>query len=69
MLRIYREKAEILTIAVVTVLLDMGTFNKITTLYLLHFSCIQLCNLMYYCSMPDLPVHHHLPEFTQTHVH
>ena len=21
------------------------------------------------CSMPDLPVHHQLPEFTQTHVH
>ena len=21
------------------------------------------------CSMPDLPVHHHLPELTQTHVH
>ena len=21
------------------------------------------------CSMPGLPVHHHLPEFTQTHVH
>ena len=21
------------------------------------------------CSMPDLPVHHRLPEFTQTHVH
>ena len=21
------------------------------------------------CNMPDLPVHHQLPEFTQTHVH
>ena len=21
------------------------------------------------CSTPGLPVHHHLPEFTQTHVH
>ena len=21
------------------------------------------------CTMPDLPVHHHLPELTQTHVH
>ena len=21
------------------------------------------------CSMPGLPVHHHLPEFTQTHIH
>ena len=26
------------------------------------------CNLMD-CSMPSLPVHHQLPEFTQTHVH
>ena len=27
--------------------------------------CPTLCNLMN-CSMPGLPVHHHLPEFTQT---
>ena len=27
-----------------------------------------LCNLMN-CSTPGLPVHHQLPEFTQTHVH
>ena len=27
-----------------------------------------LCDLMN-CSMPGLPVHHQLPEFTQTHVH
>ena len=31
-------------------------------------SCLTLCNPMN-CSMPGLPVHHHLPEFTQTHVH
>ena len=31
-------------------------------------SCVQLCNPMN-CSTPGLPVHHHLPEFTQTHVH
>ena len=31
-------------------------------------SCPTLCNPMI-CSMPGLPVHHHLPEFTQTHVH
>ena len=31
-------------------------------------SCPTLCNPMN-CSMPGLPVHHHLPEFTQTHVH
>ena len=31
-------------------------------------SCPTLCNPMD-CSMPGLPVHHHLPEFIQTHVH
>ena len=31
-------------------------------------SCPTLCNPMD-CSMPALPVHHQLPEFTQTHVH
>ena len=31
-------------------------------------SCLTLCNPMR-CSMPGLPVHHQLLEFTQTHVH
>ena len=31
-------------------------------------SCPTLCDPMN-CSTPGLPVHHHLPEFTQTHVH
>ena len=31
-------------------------------------SCPILCDLMNQ-SMPGLPVDHHLPEFTQTHVH
>ena len=31
-------------------------------------SCPTLCNPMN-CSTPDLPVHHQLPDFTQTHVH
>ena len=30
--------------------------------------CPTLCDFMN-CSMPGLPVHHQLPEFTQTHVH
>ena len=30
-------------------------------------SCLTLCSAMD-CSMPGLPVHHQLPEFTQTHV-
>ena len=31
-------------------------------------SCLTLCDPMD-CSMPGFPVHNHLPEFTQTHVH
>ena len=31
-------------------------------------SCLTLCDPMN-CSMPGLPVHHQLPEFTETHVH
>ena len=31
-------------------------------------SCPTLCDPMNH-SMPSLPVHHQLPEFTQTHVH
>ena len=31
-------------------------------------SCLTVCNSMN-CSMPGFPVHHQLPECTQTHVH
>ena len=31
-------------------------------------SCLTLCDPMN-CRTPDLPVHHQIPEFTQTHVH
>ena len=34
----------------------------------LFLLCLTLCNPVD-CSMPGLPVHHQLPEFTQTHVH
>ena len=30
--------------------------------------CLTLCDPMH-CSTPGLPIHHQLPEFTQTHVH
>ena len=51
-------------------------FNFIYFFYFLNFkifnsymhSCPTLCDPMN-CSMPDLPVHHQLPEFTQIHVH
>ena len=41
-------------------------FTNISSVQLL--SCVRLCNPMD-CSTPGLPVHHQLPEFTQTHVH
>ena len=41
---------------------QLNQFSSVTQLY------PTLCNPMD-CSTPDLPVHHQLPEFTQTHVH
>ena len=40
----------------------MGQFSSVAQ------SCLTLCDPMNH-STPGLPVHHHLPEFTQTHVH
>ena len=47
--------------------------KKIYISYISQFSsvaqsCLTLCDPMD-CSTPGLPVHHQLPEFTQTHVH
>ena len=44
------------------VILTSVQFSSVTQ------SCPTLCDPMN-CSMPGLPVHHQLPEFTQTHVH
>ena len=41
---------------------ENNQFSSVTQL------CLTLCNPMNR-STPGLPVHHHLPEFTQTHVH
>ena len=43
-------------------MLIISSVNSVTQL------CLTLCNPMD-CSMPGFPVHHQLPEFTQTHVH
>ena len=54
-----------------------GTFLKITEIILM-FSSVQFSSVAQLCptlcdpmnrSTPGLPVHHHLPEFTQTHIH
>ena len=44
------------------VMTNLVQFSSVTQ------SCPTLCDPMN-CSMPGLPVHHQLPEFTQTHVH
>ena len=51
-------------------LLGILRLNEITSISLesVAQSCPTLCNTMN-SSMPGLPVHHQLPEFTQTHVH
>ena len=43
-----------------------GNYSRVSSVQLL--SHVQLCDPMN-CSTPGLPVHHQLPESTQTHVH
>ena len=52
---------------------ELVSLNAILYFYNFQFSsvaqsCPTLCDPMN-CSTPGLPVHHQLPEFTQTHVH
>ena len=59
------DKARILkgcTISVILLLFSSVQFSSVTQ------SCLTLCDPMN-PSTPGLPVHHQLPEFTQTHVH
>ena len=46
----------------VWITISSGQFSSVAQ------SCLTLCDPMNH-STPGLPVHHHLPEFTQTHVH
>ena len=48
--------------------IDTDTVNCIVQFSSVAQSCLTLWDSMD-CSMPGLPVHHQLPEFTQTHVH
>ena len=47
---------------------DLSYFLEVICCCSVTQSCPTLCDPMD-CSMPGLPVLHHLPEFTQTHVH
>ena len=44
-----------------------GTFDASQSVSLVTQLCLTLCNPMDYT--PGLPIHHQLPEFTQTHVY
>ena len=46
----------------------LGVQNEAVQFSSVAQSCPTLCDPMS-CSTPGLPVHHQLPEFTQTHVH
>ena len=46
----------------------LGSTSKKCVFSSVAHSCLTLCNPMD-CSTPGLPVHHQLPELTQTHVH
>ena len=54
---------------IVLVILTIGTmlYHSVQFSSVAHL-CLTLCSPMN-CSTPGLPVHHQLPEFTQTHVH
>ena len=63
----------LLCVDVFIVVLSIISFTSWSSVCLLSVSsvaqsCPTLCDPMD-CSMPSLPVHHQLPEFTQTHVH
>ena len=48
------------------------TLKQHWTLSFMKFSSVQSCLILHDpmgCSTSDLPVHHQLPELTQTHVH
>ena len=49
-------------------ILDKNTKNSSVQFSSIAQSCPALCSSID-CSKPGLPVHHQLPEFTQTHVH
>ena len=47
---------------------DLGIFYKAPQIRSVTQSCLTLCDPMNR-NTPGLPVHHQLPEFTQTHIH
>ena len=48
--------------------IDINALLRLSSVQFSPLSYVQLCDPMD-CSTPGLPVHHQLPEFTQTQVH
>ena len=70
---LYRETSKRLQNRWCWLVLEVGDASGRKTRVWVQFSsvtqsCLTLCDPMN-CSTPGLPVHHQLPEFTQTHVH
>ena len=55
----------LLSLTMLTLLVTESWFLELVQFSSVTQSCLTLCNPMN-CSTPGLPVHHHLPEFTQT---
>ena len=72
-LKLNIQKTKIMTSGPITSWQIDGETMETVTDFIFQFSsvtqsCLTLCDPMN-CSTLGLPVHHHLPEFTQTHVH
>ena len=63
-----RGLGEIINIQSITIPMEKFTILWNLGIYSVTQLCPILCNPMD-CKTPGFPVHHHLPEFTQTHVH
>ena len=66
-----KASSELMTVALLPVLSSVSALKESwgeLLQFSRSFSCPTLCDPMD-CSMPGLPVHHQLPEFTPTHVH
>ena len=61
-------KMEVNIRADTTILISLQNVHQSVQFNSVSQSCPTLCNPMNH-STPGLPVHHHLPEFTQTHIH
>ena len=61
-----RSKGDVIISTVISC--DLASWPQFSHLSSATHSCPTFCDPID-CSMPGLPVHHQLPEFTQTHVH